>query len=119
MRAPRTPFSDVDLGSKIGSLLRSRGVDQVAIYAGTRPGRVFLDFTTNSEAAVFRALRAGAETLMQLEQSGVNGVSAFELLMTTDRRQRAGQFLIDSERAQELTTRQLDESGFFLKYVQF
>lgn len=117
MHFRRTSFSDFEVGSQISRLLRARGLEGVGIYEGTRPGHVFLDITTNSEAAVFRALQGCAEALVQIQGQG--NVEALEIFMATDRRQRAGQFLMTPEKAVELTTRQLDTPAFFVRYAQF
>ena len=39
--------------------------------------------------------------------------------MATDRRTRAGQFLLTPERARELASKELDVTAFFIKYVEF
>lgn len=117
-RVQRKPLQDTELTTRVVQLLRARGVEEVAVYEGTQPGRVFLEFTTNSEAALFRALEASAQVLDQLTQQR-NPVDAFELLMATGERQRAGQFLVTPQRAQQLVSRQLDTPGFFLRYVEF
>jgi hypothetical protein len=119
MRLPRTPLVRVQVGTRLGELLRARGVERVGFYEGTAPGRVLIDLRTNSEGAVFQALSATAEALVALEETDPGAVSELELLMTTERRQRAGQFLLTPERARELTGKQLDVAAFFVKYVQF
>lgn len=117
MRFRRVSYSDLEVGGQISRLLRARGLDGVALYEGTRPGHIFLELTTNSEAAVFRALQGAAEVLLQVH--GQTNVEALELFMATDRRQRAGQFLITPENAVELTTRAVDVPTFFVRYTQF
>jgi hypothetical protein len=119
LRANRIAFSSVEIGTLISQVLRNQGVEGASIYQGTRPGRVFLEFTTNSEASVFRAIEASARALVELEQQRPGAIQAFELFMATDDRVRAGQFLVTPDRAQELLTRRIDLPGFFLKYVQF
>lgn len=119
LRANRVAYSSVEVGSLLSQVLRNQGVEGVSIYQGTRPGRVFLEFTTNSEASVFRAIEASARAIVELEQQRPGAVKALELFMATDQRQRAGQFLMTVDRAQELLTRRIDLPGFFLKYVQF
>jgi hypothetical protein len=119
MRFRRVAYGDRAVSATLTQLLRARGLEEVALYEGTRPGRVFVDLTTNSEAAVFRALTATAEAMSQLAAQGLAQVQALELLMATDRRQRAGQFLITPDNAAELTSRQLDAPSFFVKYTEF
>jgi hypothetical protein len=117
LRFHRVGYSDLEVGAQISRHLRARGLEGVAIYEWTRPGHVFLEFSTNSEAAVFRALQFAAETLLQVHGQG--DVEAFELFMATDRQERAGQFLMTPEKAVQLTTRELDVPTFFVRYAQF
>jgi hypothetical protein len=119
MRFRRVPFADLALSSTLSHHLRSRGIDEVTVYEGTRPGRVLLELTTNSEALVFRALIGAAEAMAQLGAQGVTEVEALEVLMITDRRLRAGQFVITPENAAELTSRRLEAPAFFVRYTQF
>jgi hypothetical protein len=119
MRLPRTPLARVAVGTQLGEMLRARGVERVGFYEGTAPGRVLVDIRANSEGAVFQALSAAAEALVAMEEKSPGTVSELELFMITERRQRAGQFLLTPDRARELTGKQLDVSAFFLKYVQF
>ncbi|MDX1631176.1 MAG: hypothetical protein R3234_04910 [Thermoanaerobaculia bacterium] len=119
LRTDRTPLPSVEVGTLISQILRNQGIEGVSIYRGTRPGRILLEFTTNSEASVFRAIEASARALAEVERQRPGAVDAFELFMATDRRHRAGQFLMTPERAQELLTDQIQVPGFFLKYVQF
>ena len=119
MRVPRTPLGRVGIGSELAEALRAKGIEGVSLYEGTAPGRVLVDLTTNSEGAVFQALTAAAEALVALEAKHPGAVPELELFMSTQRRQRAGQFLLTPERAHELMDKQVDVAAFFLKYVQF
>jgi hypothetical protein len=117
--ARRSPYAAVDIGNELRQLLRSRGIDQVNIYQGTESQRILVDIVTNSEASVFRALEASAKALATLDEQRPGEIAALELYMTTDRRVRAAQFLLTSDRASELNTSQLDPQQFFLRYVEF
>jgi hypothetical protein len=119
MRVARVPLGRHDIGAQLGELLRAKGIERANLYDGTAPGRVLVDVTTNSEGAVFQALAADAEALLTLEASNPGAISELELYMSTDRRLRAGQFLLTPERARELVGKQVDVATFFLKYVQF
>jgi hypothetical protein len=66
-----------------------------------------------------QAIGASAQALLELQAKQPNAVEAFELFIATDHRLRAGQFLIAKERAQELVSKQLDLTAFYLKYVEF
>ena len=91
----------------------------MAIYRGSRPGRVFLEFTTNSEASVFRALEASAEALVEIADRYPNEVEAFEMYMATDRRVRAGQFLLTPAIAEPLARGDVEVARFFIDHVRF
>jgi hypothetical protein len=119
LRTGRTPLARVDVGTTLGELLRAKGVESAAFYEGSQPGRVLVELTTNSEGAVFQALAASSLAIVELEAQRPGAVEALELFMATDRRQRAGQFLLTPERARELTGKQLDVAAFFVKYVEF
>lgn len=119
LRSPRTQAARMGLATTVGELLRSHGVNSVAIYEGSQPGRMLLEVTANSEGAVFQAIASAAQSLLDLEAKQPHAVDAFELFLATDHRQRAGQFLVTPERARELVSKQLDLTAFYLKYVEF
>jgi len=115
LRFQRQPHPQSDLSGRILVMLRNQGVEQAALYRGTQTDRVFLEVTTNSEAMVFRAIEAAANVLLDIRPE----VDAIELYLATNRRVKAGQFLITPERAEELASNALDTSDFFLRYVEF
>ena len=119
LRVPRTQAARMGLATTVGELLRSHGVNNVGIYEGSQPGRLLLEVTANSEGAVFQAIAGSAQSLLDLEAKQPRAVGAFELFLATDRRSRAGQFLLTPERARELVSKQLDLTAFYLKYVEF
>jgi hypothetical protein len=119
LRVPRTPAARMQLATTVGELLRSHGVNNVGIYEGSQPGRLLLEVVANSEGAVFQAIAGAAQSMLELEAKQPHAVDAFELFLATDNRQRAGQFLITAERAQELASKKLDLTAFYLKYVEF
>ena len=119
MRSPRTPVSRVELATQVAEQLRSKGLIEVGIYEGSTPRRLLLEVSANSEGAVFQAIAGAAATVLALEAKQPGAVEGLELFLATDNRQRAGQFLVTPERAQELVSKQLDITGFYLKYVEF
>lgn len=119
LRVPRTPVSRIDLATQVAELLRSHNVSNVGIFEGSSPRRLLLEVSTNSEGAVFQAIAAAAQAVLTLEAKQPGAVEGLELFLATDNRQRAGQFLITAERARELVSKQLDLTGFYLKYVEF
>jgi hypothetical protein len=88
------------------------------VYRGTAADRPLVEITTNSEAAIFRALESAAAVLLELRQRGA-GVSALELLMMSSSRERAGQFTLTPELAAELADDRMEASAFFVRHVQF
>lgn len=119
MRSPRTPVSRVEVATRVAEQLRSHGLAEVGIYEGSTPRRLLLEVSANSEGAVFQAIAAAAATMLTLEAKQPGAVDGLELFLATDNRQRAGQFLITAERAQELVSKKLDLTAFYLKYVEF
>ena len=119
LRQPRVPASNVVVAGAVGDALRAHGVTRAGIYDGSRPGRFLVEVAANSEGGVFQAIGATAQAILEVQAKHPGGLDALELFIATDNRQRAGQFLITPERAQELVTRQLDLAAFYLKYVEF
>jgi hypothetical protein len=119
LRAPRTPVMHVALGATLSDALHAHGVENAAIYEGSAPRRLLIEITTNSEGAVFQAVNAAARAMADVEAKQPGALEGVELFLATDRRARAGQFFITPARAQELTSRQIDLTGFYVKYVEF
>jgi hypothetical protein len=119
LRAPRTPLSRLDLGTTIGEMLRAHGVSNASLFEGTEPRRLLVEVTANSEGAVFQAIAGAAQAMLDFEAKQPRAIEGLELFIATDRRARAGQFLITPARAQELVSKQLDLTAFYLKYVEF
>lgn len=116
---PRRPFRTVELTSEVQRAFRGRGVDEVELYQGSQPDRVFAEITTASEASVFRALEVAADILLAIREEHAGEVGSFELLLATPDRQRAGQFHLTPEMARELTAEETQVAEFFVEYVEF
>jgi hypothetical protein len=114
----RKPYAQLEVAADIQAFLRSQGVDEVEIYQGTEANRPLLEFSTPSEAVVFRSLQVAANALLHVRDTQPK-VTGFELLMTTPDRQRAGQFVLTPELAAELAAKSLEVSTFYLRNVQF
>lgn len=114
----RAALPQAELAAEIRQLLREQGVEEVAVLRGSRSTRPLLELTTNSEAAIFRALNAAAAALVKLRAERRN-VEAFELSMATSDRQSAGRFELTPAMAEELNGKQIQASAFFVKHVQF
>jgi hypothetical protein len=116
---PRKPYARLEVASDLQQFFRGQSLDEVEIYNGTQGDRPLLEITTNSEASVFKALTAAANALLHIRDSQPNRVAAFELLLTTPERERAGQFLITPELAADLVAQKVEVSQFFIQNVQF
>jgi hypothetical protein len=116
---PRAPYRNLDVAVEASRFLRALGIGEFKVFQGTGPGRAFVEMTTNSEASVFRGLQAAADTLIHLRNKYPQLVSELELLMTTSSRERAGQFVIDTEAATQLAEKNMDPATFFIENVQF
>jgi hypothetical protein len=119
LRLARVPASNVVIAGAVGDAMRAHGVTRASIYDGSQPRRLLVEVAANSEGGVFQAIGATAQAILEVQAKHPGGLDALELFVATDNRQRAGQFLITPERAQELVTRQLDLTAFYLKYVEF
>ena len=115
----RSPFRDLDIASEIQGVFRGQGVEQTRLYQGTSPNRVLIDLTTDSEAAVFRGLKVAATALAHLQTAFPGSINAFELVLTTSNRGRAGQFLLDASGAAQLADGSIEPSAFYVANVQF
>jgi hypothetical protein len=114
----RKPFTDLEVAGELRRLLAVQGIEEIEIYEGTKPDRPFLEITTNSEGSVFKTLAGATATLPLLRQTHAK-VAAFELLMITTDRDRAGQFTITPAMAEDLTAKKVDLVSFYLRNVQF
>jgi len=113
------PFAAVDIATDIKQACRAYGLEDVAVFRGTRPDRAFLDITTDSEASVFRTLAIAAKVLSDVRQKYGDKLAAIELLMTTTARDRAGQFVITPEQAADLIAKKVDIPTFYVQNVEF
>ncbi len=109
---------DLELAAEILGTFRSQSVD-VRIYQGTRATHPLVIVTANSEGAVLRAVAVAASALGQVRQQGSDKVEAIELLISTPTGQRAGQFVITPELADDLLSSRIDPTEFYVKHVQF
>ncbi len=115
---PREPFPGAEVKAAINTYFHDHGIDQVEVVRGTAADRPLVEVTTGSEAAVFRAVALAASALAQLRRQG-DDLPALELLLTTPAQQRAGQFVLTPELADELLSEKVDVATFFLAHVQF
>lgn len=116
---PRRPYSHADIATEMQQFFRGQGIDEVEIYEGTQADRPLVEITTNSEGSVFKSLSIAANALIHVRETFQNRISAFDLLLTTPARERAGQFVLTPEQAAELVSRKVEVAAFFLRNVQF
>lgn len=116
---PRTPFSNLELAAEVQRVFRAEGVEQILISQGTANERLLIDLTTNSEAAVFRGLEAAAGALLHARDLYPSASPVFEILLSTEHRELAGQFVMTRALAQTLADGDVDASTFFIDHVRF
>jgi hypothetical protein len=117
--SPRKPYPHLEVLSELQQFFRAQGIEDMELYEGTQGDRPLLEFTTNSEASVFRTLSIAANALLHVRGLFPQRVAAFELLMRTPSRERAGQFVLTPDMATEIAAKKMDVSTFFIQNVQF
>lgn len=115
----RSPYRNLEIASEIQGVFRGQGVEQTRLYQGTADGRILIDLTADSEAAVFRGIKVAAAALNHLQTIFPGSIDAFELVLTTSSRSRAGQFLLDADDAAQLTDGGIELPTYYVENVQF
>jgi hypothetical protein len=115
----RRPFPHADLTAALQQFFRGQGVEDVEIFEGTAGDHPLVEISANSEGSVFKALNSAAAGLLQIRASFPGRVAAFDVLLTTQSRERAGQFVLTPEMAAELAAKKVEVAAFFVKNVQF
>lgn len=116
---PRKPYAHADVTAQLQQFFHAQGFDGVEIWEGTQADRPLIEITASSEGTVFKALNTAANGLLQIRNAFPNRVSAFEVLLATTARERAGQFELTPEMATDLISKKVDVTAFFVKNVQF
>lgn len=115
----RAVHPDLELAGELGRYLNSQAAVEYEIFEGTTEGRVLLDMVANSEVAVFKNLRDAASALVNAQARFPGKIEALELVMSTEKKRRAGQFVLTKELADELLSGSVDMPTFFYRHVQF
>lgn len=115
----RSDYPDLEVASAIKAVYHRAGLTDAQIHRGTRADRALVEVITNSEASLFQALEIGAQALLEARTAHAAELAALELVMVTESRSRAGQFVLTPELAQELRDEKTDTAAFFVKHVQF
>ncbi|HEX9941691.1 MAG TPA: hypothetical protein VGG03_06730 [Thermoanaerobaculia bacterium] len=115
----RKPCSHAEVTAELQQFFRGQGIEGVEIYDGTQADRPLVEITTASEGSVFQALTTAANALLHVRGLYPDRVKAFELLLTTPARERAGQFVLTPDMATDLVSKKVDVTAFFVRNVQF
>lgn len=115
----RTPYRNLVVLEAIQGAFHSQGVDGAKIYQGTSDDRLLIEVETNSEAAVFRSIKVAAGALSHVRTNISATIDAFELVLATSGRSRAGQFLMTTEQAAAIVNNEVEISSYFVDQVQF
>jgi len=115
----RRPYGQADILAELQQFFHGQGIDDVEVYAGTQGDRPLIEVATASEGSVFRALSIAANALLHVRDRFPNKVSAFELVMMTPTRERAGQFVLLPDMASDLVAKKVEPTAFYVANVQF
>jgi len=114
----RSPYGDAAIASELSQFFLGQKAEGVEIFQGSQ-GRPLAQVTTSSESSVFRALITGANALLQVRGHHPQKVNGLELVMVTPAGERAGQFTLMPDMAEDLVAKRVGLVSFFLNNVQF
>lgn len=121
-RAPsassRSPYGDAAVASDLTQFFLGQKAEGVEVFQGSQ-GRPLAQITTSSESSVFRALLTGANALLHVRGRYPQKVNGLELVMVTPAGERAGQFTLTPDMAEDLVAKRVGLVSFFLNNVQF
>lgn len=114
----RTPYGDAAVASELSQFFLSQKAESVEILQGSQ-GRPLAQVLTSSETSVFRALLTGANALLHIRGRYPQKVDGLEMVMVSPDGDRAGQFTLTPDMAEDLVAKRVGLVSFFLKNVQF
>ncbi|HVG09015.1 MAG TPA: hypothetical protein VNM67_15025 [Thermoanaerobaculia bacterium] len=114
----RAPYGDAAVASELSQFFLGQKAEAVEIFQGSQ-GRPLAQITTSSETSVFRALLTGANALLQIRGHFPQKVDGLEIVMVTPAGERAGQFTLTPDMAEDLVAKRVGLVAFFLDNVQF
>ncbi|MFL6200198.1 MAG: hypothetical protein ACJ76J_13545 [Thermoanaerobaculia bacterium] len=114
----RSPYGDAAIASELSQFFLGQKAEGVEILQGSQ-GRPLAQVTTSSESAVFRALLTGANALLQIRGRYPQKVAGLEMVMVNPAGERAGQFTLTPDMAEDLVAKRVGLVSFFLNNVQF
>lgn len=114
----RAPFGDAAVSSELSQFFLGQKAEGVEIFQGSQ-GRPLAQVTTSSETSVFRALLTGANALLHIRGRFPQKVDGLEIVMVSPDGERAGQFTLTPDMAEDLVAKRVGLVSFFLNNVQF
>ncbi|MEA2563130.1 MAG: hypothetical protein QOH06_4634 [Acidobacteriota bacterium] len=114
----RAPYGDAAVASELSQFFLAQKAEGVEVFQGSQ-GRPLAQVTTSSETSVFRALLTGANALLQIRGRFPQKVDGLEMVMVTPAGERAGQFTLTPDMAEDLVAKRVGLVSFFLNNVQF
>jgi hypothetical protein len=122
-RFGRAVHPDSELVAELKRSLDSLGAESFEVFQGTAPDRVLVEMAASSERSVLEGLRHAAAALIQSQPRFPKKLDALELVMSAASgagdKQRAGQFVLTRELADELISGAVEPTVFFYRHVQF
>lgn len=119
LTSARTPYGDAAVASELKQFFLGQKAEAAEVFQGSHASRPLARVTTSSETSVFRALLTGANALLHLRGRYPQKVDGLELLMVTPEGERAGQFALTPEMAEDLVAKRVNLISFYLDNVQF
>jgi len=114
----RNPYGDAAVASELSQFFLGQKAEGIEVFQGSQ-GRPLAEVTTSSETAVFRALLTGANALLHIRGRYPQKVDGLEMVMVTPDGERAGQFMLTPDMAEDLVAKRVGLVSFFLNNVQF
>ncbi len=115
----RRPFPAEDVARELERMLLRDGFPGTRVFQGTKTNRALVELKTDSEAAVLDGLRSVAAALVDVKSRHAGKLNSLDVLMLSNGRDRAGQFELTIDKAEDLAYKKIDPAEYFLAYVQF
>jgi len=114
----RLPMRDIELATAVKQAFTDGGLEGAAIYQGTEQERPLVEMVAESEASVFHGLELAADVLLAVREAHPH-FEVLELLLTTSNRERAGEFALTAEMAEQIQDKKVETAAFFIEHVRF
>lgn len=119
LASTRAPYGDAAVASELKQFFLGQKAEAAEVFQGSHASRPLAQVTTSSETSVFRALMTGANALLHLRGRYPQKVDGLDLLMVSPDGERAGQFALTPEMAEDLVAKRVNLISFYLDNVQF